>query len=129
MFKINHLHVKTAEPLAAAEWFARALGFRILSDEQRTFGDRFVRCQSEDGGMNVIFSSARDGETLGPPATGIHRGLEHFGLDSTDLDGDVARLVDLGATLVDGPRQTRPDLRVAFFDVIGDVRIELMQRS
>jgi hypothetical protein len=128
MFKINHLHVKTAEPHLAAEWFARALGFRILSDERRTFGDRFVRCQTEDGGMIVIFSSARDGETLGPAATGIHHGLEHFGLDSTDLEADVARLVELGATLVEGPKQTRPDLKVAFFDVIGDVRIELMQR-
>jgi lactoylglutathione lyase len=48
-YRINHIHLKAPDPRETAEWYARAFGFKILDDEVRVFGDRFIRCQSEDG--------------------------------------------------------------------------------
>ena len=58
-YRINHIHLKAPDPRKTAEWYVRAFNFKILSDETRVFGDRFVRCTSEDGGMAVNISGAR----------------------------------------------------------------------
>ena len=70
-----------------AEWYVRAFNFTIVNDDTRVFGDRFVRCMSEGGGLAVNISGARTGEKLGPGDANPHHGLEHFGFDSTDIEG------------------------------------------
>jgi catechol 2,3-dioxygenase-like lactoylglutathione lyase family enzyme len=62
-YRINHIHLKAPDPRKTAEWYAKAFAFKIVNDEVRVFGDRFIRCQSEDGGMMVNISGARSGET------------------------------------------------------------------
>jgi hypothetical protein len=94
----------------------------------RVFGDRFVRCQSEDGGMMVNISGARSGETLGPGDARAHHGLEHFGFDSESLEADIARLEGLGARLLEGPIQIPNGPRIAFLWAPDDVRVELIER-
>jgi lactoylglutathione lyase len=126
-FRINHIHIRSPDPRKIADWFAQAFTFRIESDETRVWGDRFIRCLTEDGGMMVMFSSARSSETLGPADAQPHHGLEHFGIDSDDIEADIARLEKLGARLVDGPIQNPNGPRVAFLCTPGDVRIELVQ--
>ena len=64
-FRINHIHVKAPDPRKTADWWVGAFGFEILSDETRVFGDRFVRCRAQEGGMLVTFSNARTGENVG----------------------------------------------------------------
>jgi lactoylglutathione lyase len=92
------------------------------------FGDRFIRCLSEDGGMAVNISAALTHQTLGPGDAQPHHGLEHFGLDSTDLDADIARLQGLGAELLDGPMDAGRGVRIAFLKAPDDVRIELIEQ-
>src|SRR2546422_650361 len=113
-YRINHIHLKAPDPRKTAEWYARAFGFKIVSDDVRVFGDRFLRCQSEDGGMMVNISAARTGETLGPGDASAHHGLEHFGFDSQDIEADIARLEALGARLLEGPIQLPNGPRIAF---------------
>src|SRR5262245_60788241 len=103
-YRINHIHLKAPDPRRTAEWYVEAFNFKILNDETRVFGDRFVRCQSEDGTL-VNISGARTGESLRPGDAGAHHGLEHFGFDSDGLEGDIARLERLGARLLEGPIQ------------------------
>ena len=126
-YRINHIHLKAQDPRKTAEWYVRAFRFKILSDEVRVFGDRFIRCTSEDGGTPVNISGARSGETLGPGDASAHHGLEHFGCDSEDLEEDIARLEGLGATLLEGPILIPGGRRVAFLQAPDDVRIELIQ--
>ena len=97
-YRINHIHLKSPDPLKTAQWYVNAFGFKINSDEVRVFGDRFIRCSSAEGGINVNISGARAGETLGPGDASAHHGLEHFGFDSTDIEGDIKRLEGLGAS-------------------------------
>ena len=127
-FRINHIHLKSPDPRKTAEWYTRAFNFTITSDETRVFGDRFIRCQSEDGGMAVNISGARTGEKLGAGDASAHHGLEHFGFDSEHLETDIARLEKLGAKLMEGPIQNPGGARIAFLRAPDDVRVELVER-
>ena len=127
-YAVNHIHLKSADPKATADWFVKAFNVKIMSDTTRTFGDRFIVTRTE-GGLNINISGARTGEKLGPADANAHFGLEHFGFDSSDMDADLKRLQGLGATLKEGPIQTGPGARIAFIATPGDVRVELIQRG
>jgi catechol 2,3-dioxygenase-like lactoylglutathione lyase family enzyme len=127
-YRINHIHLKAPDPRKTAEWYVRAFDFTIVSEEVRVFGDRFIRCRSADGGIAVNISGARTGESLGPGDAGVHHGLEHFGLDSDDVEADIARLTGLGAVLLEGPTQVPNGPRIAFLRGPDDTRLELVQR-
>lgn len=126
-FAINHIHLKSEDPRKSADWWAKAFNFTIVSDDVRAQGNRFVACDSENG-IRVNISSARDGETLGPGDASVHAGLEHFGLDTTDIEADIERLTALGAELLEGPTEGGP-VRICFLRAPDDVRIELIERS
>jgi catechol 2,3-dioxygenase-like lactoylglutathione lyase family enzyme len=126
-YRINHIHLKAPDPRKTADWYVTAFNFKILSDETRVFGDRFVRCLSEDGGMAVNISGARTGERLGPGDATPHHGLEHFGFDSAHLETDITRLQSLGARLLEGPIQVPSGPRICFMQAPDDTRIELIE--
>lgn len=128
-FHINHIHLKAPDPGKTVAWWVKAFNFKVVSDETRPAGDRFIRCTSEDGGMGVNISGARTGEKPGPGDASVHFGLEHFGIDSADVDADVARLKALGAKLHEGPTATATGGRIAFMSGPDDVRFELVQRK
>jgi len=126
MYKINHIHIKSTDPEKDANWFINAFNFEIISDEVRSVGDRFIMCQSEDG-FRVNISGERTNEKLGPSDPDHHYGLEHFGLDSKNLEDDISRLESMGATLQEGPIEM-PGIRIAFLKTPGSVRVELIQK-
>src|SRR5262249_7254478 len=128
-YRINHMHLKASDPRRTAEWYVGAFDFKIVNDETRVFGDRFIRCQSVDGGMAVNISGSRTGETLQPGNASAHFGLEHFGFDSTDIDADIRRLEKLGAKLLEGPIQLPNGGRIAFLHAPDDTRGELVQQG
>ena len=105
----------------------RAFDFEITSDETRVFGDRFLRCKSADGGVNVNISGARTNERLGNGDATPHHGLEHFGFDSVDVEADITRLTGLGATLLEGPIALPNGGRIAFLQGPDDTRLELVE--
>ena len=128
-FRINHIHLKAPDPRKTAEWYVGAFNFKIVGDETRVFGDRFIRCLSEDGALAVNISGARTNETLGPGDASAHHGLEHFGFDSENLEADIKRLEGLGARLLEGPIQNPNGPRIAFLRAPDDVRVELVERK
>ena len=83
-YEFNHVHLKAADPKAAADWYVKAFGFTIVSDSTRDFGDRFIACDTIDG-VRVNISNERTGETLGTGDAGAHYGIEHFGVNVEDL--------------------------------------------
>ena len=124
-FAINHIHIKSHDPRKSAEWWVEAFNFEIVNDFVREVGDRFVATRSENG-ITVNISGPRTGETLGPGDAGVHEGLEHFGLDSADLEADIERLEALGAELLEGPADFGA-IRVCWMRAPDDVRFELIQ--
>lgn len=126
-FAINHIHIKANDPRKSAEWWVEAFNFEIVNDFTRDIGDRFIVTKSENG-ITVNISSARANETLGPGDAGVHEGIEHFGLDSDNLEVDIERLEGLGAELLDGPLELGA-VRICFMRAPDNVRIELIQRE
>ena len=126
MYKINHIHLKSADPKSTADWWVRAFNFKIKSDTIRVFGDRFIMCESEDG-LTVNISNERTGETLGRGDSNPHFGLEHFGFDSVDIKADIKKLLELGAELAEGPLDLDDGRKIAFIKVPGEIRVELIQ--
>lgn len=127
-YLVNHIHLKSADPKTTADWFVDAFNVKIVRDSTRDSGDRFIVTQTE-GGLAINISGARTGEKLGPADADPHFGLEHFGFDSSDIDADIKRLVGMGATLKEAPREVAPGTKIAFIGAPGDVRIELIQRE
>ena len=126
-FRINHIHLKAPDPRKTADWYVEAFGFTIVNDAVRPSGDRFVRCKSQDGTI-VNISGARTNEEMGPGDATAHWGLEHFGIDTADLEAEIKRLTGLGAELLEGPRHNAATGQsVAFVRAPDNVRIELVQ--
>ena len=121
-YAINHVHLKSKDPKATADWFVKAFGIEILSDDERA-GARFIRC-ADAKGMGINISGERTGETLGPGSSDPHFGVEHFGMDSEDLDADIEKLTAMGAEVKERPSGGR----IAFLGLPGDIRIELIQQ-
>ncbi|MDA1279232.1 MAG: VOC family protein [Chloroflexi bacterium] len=127
-FNVNHIHLKSADSKATADWFVRAFNVEIVSDSVRPVGDRFIRTMTE-GGLTINISSERTGETLGPADANPHYGLEHFGFDTDDMAADLKRLQGLGAELKEGPIENPNGGAIAFIAAPGGIRIELIKQA
>ena len=125
-YQFNHVHLKASDPGEVADWYVRAFDFRIIGDEVRPYGDRFIRCETPDG-VKVNISGARANEEMGDGDADAHWGLEHFGIEVDDMDAEIERLSGLGAELLEGPLDTATGIRIAFIKAPVDVRIEIMQ--
>ncbi len=126
-FKINHIHIKSPDPRTTAEWYEKAFGFKIVSDETRVFGDRFIRCQQRrrHAGEHLQRAQRRDAGRRRPRRA--HWGLEHFAIECDDIDADIARLDKLGAKLQEGPIKAPNGVRFAFLGAPDGARIELLE--
>ena len=98
----------------------------LIKDSIRTFGDRFIRCESSDGTI-INISGARTNEQMGNGDSNAHWGLEHFGIKVTNMEEEIKRLEKLGAKLLEGPIQVPDGPLIAFIKAPIDVRIELLQ--
>ena len=127
-FIVNHIHLKSRDPKATADWFVEAFKVEIVSDNVRPVGDRFIATRTE-GGLTINISSERTAETLGPADANPHYGLEHFGFDTDDMDADLKRLQGLGAELKEGPIANPGGAAIAFIAAPGGIRIELIERQ
>jgi lactoylglutathione lyase len=127
-FNVNHIHLKSSDPKKTADWFVEAFNVEIMSDTERPVGDRFIVTKTE-GGLAINISSERTGEVLGPADANPHYGLEHFGVDTDDMDADIARLVAMGAEHKEGPINNGGGVSIAFISAPGDIRIELIHRE
>ena len=125
-YELDHVHLKSPDPGAAAEWYVKAFGFKIASDAIRPWGDRFIRCETTDGAV-VNISSDRNEEKMGPADAGAHWGLEHFGIKVDDIKSEIERLIGLGAKLMEGPVDVPGGPIIAFIKAPEGSRIELLQ--
>ena len=127
-FIVHHIHLKSSDPKATADWFVEAFNVEIVADDVRPVGDRFIKTMTE-GGLTINISGERTGETLGPADPEPHYGLEHFGFNTDDMDADLERLQGLGAELKEGPIVNAAGGAIAFIAAPGGIRIELIKQS
>ncbi|MFC4166469.1 VOC family protein [Teichococcus aestuarii] len=121
--RIDHLHLRSPDPEAAARFYVSALDAR---ETGRQDVNGALRIMLDLGGL-MLFIEAVPPETPKPPPAPF-QGIEHIGLTVPDLDAAIAELAGKGVPLTSGPREVRPGLRIAFIDAPDKVRIELLER-
>ncbi len=100
-FTWDHVHLKTPDPEAMAQWFETMLGGEVV----RTMHGGKPRIDVKLGGAN-IFIAESDGHN--PPPEIPYRGLEHFGLLVSGIDAVAAELKAKGCEFTKEPTTVRP---------------------
>ena len=121
-YTFEHIHLRSPDPDATADWFGRMFGAEVI----RSTVAGTPRVDVRLGGMDIFIAPA--GNAAAAPAH-PHRGLDHFGLRVPDLDAAIADLKAKGAIFTMDATNLRPGLRIAFLTGPDDVSIELLQRD
>ena len=124
-FNWEHIHLRSPDPAATAEWYKDKLGAEVIKSQQP---DGSVRLDLDLGGQKVFIAKAQPGQAADPPSS-PYLGLDHFGLTVDDIRSAVAGLKAKGVTFTMDVTTNRPGVRIAFLTAPENVTIELIQRG
>ena len=125
-FSYDHIHLRTSDPEAAAEYYERVFGAKVLRSVQT---DGQSRIDLDIGGVTLFLAVVAEGDRVGEPPSESPLGLDHFGLLVDDIESAAAELKRRGAEFSTEPFQLRPGLKIAFVQAPENVRIELLERE
>jgi catechol 2,3-dioxygenase-like lactoylglutathione lyase family enzyme len=124
-FTWDHIHLRSPDPEAAAQWYEQHLGAEVI----RSMQQGAPRIDLKIGGANVFLAPVKDGEGINPPPKTPYQGLDHFGLTVTGIDAIAAELKAKGVKFTREPTTVRPGVRVCFIEGPQGVSIELLDRT
>ncbi len=122
-FGMNHIHVKSEDPRQAARWYVENLGAEI--EGEAAINDSLT-VRANLGGVRVNITQAPP-EGLPAGTSEPRMGLEHFGLETGDLDEAMTTLQAKGVKVIEPIRSLPNGMRIAFIEAPDNVRLELMQ--
>ena len=121
----DHVHLRSPDPEATAQWFEKMLGAEVIRSVQQ--GQ--PRIDLKLGGANVFIAPVKAGDGVNPAPATPYQGLDHFGLTVTGIDAIAAELKAKGAEFTREPTTVRPGVRVCFIRGPQGVSIELLDRT
>ncbi len=124
-FTLDHIHLRTSNPEAMAQWFEKMLGAEVI----RTMPQGVPRIDLRLGGANIFIAPVKDGDGTAAAPTIPYLGLDHFGLAVSGIDAIAADLKAKGVEFTKEPTTVRPGLRICFIRAPEGVSIELLDRS
>jgi lactoylglutathione lyase len=124
-FTWDHIHLRTTNPEATAQWYESKLGAEVI----RTMQQGKPRIDLKLGGANIFIAPVAAGDGVNPPPTTPYQGLDHFGLTVTGIDAVAADLKAKGVEFTREPTTVRPGVRVCFIRAPEGVSIELLERQ
>jgi lactoylglutathione lyase len=114
-FQLNHVHLKTRDPRQTAKFYVDNLGATIVSE----IGTRGIRLDLHGLTLNVT--------TLVEEQTRQQvYGMEHFALNTDDLDGTVAKLQASGAKVLEQMTSGNGH-RICFLEGPDGVQLEIIE--
>jgi lactoylglutathione lyase len=127
MIKFNweHIHLRSPDPEATAEWYREKLGADVIKSPQP---DGSVRVDLNLAGQKVFIARAIPGKAADAPSS-PYFGLDHFGLTVNDIKAAVATLKAKGVHFTMDVTTARPGVEIAFLTAPENVSIELIQRA
>jgi lactoylglutathione lyase len=126
-FTWEHIHLRSPDPEATAQWYATMLGAEVVRTPQSGGATRVDLLLG--GGQKVFVAPASPTAAPGPAPDAPYMGLEHFGMTVPDIDAAVAELKGKGVRFTMDPTTVRPGVRIAFLRAPENVSIELIQRG
>ena len=124
-FAWDHIHLRTGDPEAMAQWFEKMLGAEVV----RSMQEGKPRIDLKLGGANIFIAPVTGGDGVNPPPAPPYRGLDHFGLLVSGIDAVAADLKAKGVEFTREPTTVRPGVRVCFIRAPEGVSIELLERK
>ncbi len=124
-FQYDHMHLRSPDPEATAQFYERMFGAEVLRSEQP---DGTRRIDLDLCGARVFIAPVRDGQAAPAPSM-PYLGLEHIGLAVSGIDAVVAELKAKGAEFTMEPTTIRAGVRIAFLRGPQNVSIELLDRQ
>jgi lactoylglutathione lyase len=119
----DHIHLRTTNPEAMAQWFEQKLGAEVI----RTMQQGKPRIDLKLGGANIFI--AQTTPEVNPAPTTPYQGLDHFGLSVSNIDAVAADLKAKGVEFTREPETIRPGVRICFVRGPEGVSIELLDRN
>jgi catechol 2,3-dioxygenase-like lactoylglutathione lyase family enzyme len=114
-FKLNHLHLKTKDPQKTAQFYVDNLGATIVSE----IGTRGYRLDLH--GLTINLTTHIEDQTRQQLY-----GMEHFALNTDDLDGTVAKLKANGAQVLEQMTSAN-GRRICFLEGPDGVQLEIIE--
>ena len=124
-FTWDHVHLRSPDPEATAQWFERTLGAEVL----RTIQQGQPRIDLKLGGANIFIAPVAAGDGVNPPPATPYQGLDHLGLAVSGIDAVAAELKAKGVEFTKEPTTVRPGVRICFIRGPQGISIELLERS
>jgi catechol 2,3-dioxygenase-like lactoylglutathione lyase family enzyme len=121
----DHIHLRSPDPEATAQWFEKMLGAEVI----RTMQQGAPRIDLKIGGANIFIAPVTPGDGVHAPPVTPYQGLDHFGLAVTGIDAIAAELKAKGVEFTREPTTVRPGTRVCFIRGPQGVSIELLDRT
>lgn len=124
-FAWDHVHLRTPDAEATAQWFERMLGAEIVRSTQQGA----PRIDIKIGGANIFLAPVKAGDGVNPAPVTPYQGLDHFGLRVSDIDSVAADLKAKGAEFTMEPNVPRPGIKICFIRGPQGISIELLDRD
>ena len=121
----DHMHLRTPDAEAMAQWFERMLGAEVI----RTLQQGKPRIDLKLGGAKIFIAEVKPGDGVNAAPATPYQGLDHFGLYVKDLDSAVAELKAKGAEFSEEPHVPRPGIKICFLRGPQGISIELLERD
>jgi catechol 2,3-dioxygenase-like lactoylglutathione lyase family enzyme len=122
-FTYDHIHLRSPNPEATAQWYERMFGAQVL----RTMQQGKPRIDLKLGGANIFIAETTP--EVNPAPTTPYQGLDHFGLSVSNIDAVAADLKAKGCEFTREPVTIRPGVRICFVRGPEGVSIELLDRN
>jgi catechol 2,3-dioxygenase-like lactoylglutathione lyase family enzyme len=124
-FTYDHIHIRSPDPEATAQWFERMLGAQVL----RSMQQGKPRIDLKLGGADIFIAPVAAGDGVNPAPVTPYQGLDHFGLACSGIDAIAAELKAKGVEFTREPTTIRPGVRICFIRGPQGVSIELLDRN
>lgn len=124
-FTWEHIHLRSPDPEATAQWYEAKLGAEVIRTPQAKGPPRI---DLNLAGQKV-FIALSTAESAAVAPSSPYMGLDHFGMTVDDIAGAVKELKAKGVTFSMDPTTIRPGVTIAFLTAPENVSIELIQRG
>src|SRR6266478_426908 len=114
-FKLNHLHLKTKDPQQTAKFYVDNLGATIVAE----IGTRGYRLDLH--GLTINLTTHVEEQTRQQLY-----GMEHFALNTDDMDGTLAKLTANGARVLE-QMVSGNGRRICFLEGPDGVQLEIIE--
>ncbi len=100
----DHIHLRSPDPEATAQWFERMLGAEVI----RSMQQGKPRIDLKLGGARIFIAAVTPGDGVNAAPATPYQGLDHFGLSVAGIDAVAAELKSQRRRIQQGAAHAAP---------------------